>query len=148
MSVNEGLITFTVPGPPVPWARAARKGSKHSFTPLKQKRYKEDVQWLARTAMKGQDPFQGPIVCDIEFGMPVPISYSPAKRQACLDGELWPIYKPDIDNLAKIIKDALNEIVYDDDSQVVGLRLKKFYSDNPGVEIVVARMVPEAESQE
>lgn len=132
------IIAFLVPGPPVPWARAARKGKGHSFTPPRQAQYKQDVQWMARAAMKGRPPLQGPVALDIEFALPVPLSYSKAKRQACLEGDLFPTGKPDVDNLAKIIKDALNTIAYVDDSQVVGLKLKKYYSATPGAALAVA----------
>lgn len=35
------------------------------------------------------------------------------------------IYKPDIDNIAKLILDALNGIAYEDDAQVVILQCAK-----------------------
>lgn len=47
------------------------------------------------------------------------------------------IRKPDIDNLAKAVKDALRGIVYRDDSQVVDLHVRKVYGTSPGVEIRV-----------
>ena len=43
--------------------------------------------------------------------------------------------RPDCDNLAKSILDALNGIAYDDDSQICSLSVFKFYGDEPRVEI-------------
>jgi Holliday junction resolvase RusA-like endonuclease len=57
------------------------------------------------------------------------------------------IRRPDVDNLAKAIKDALRGIVYRDDSQIVRLQVEKRYGDTPGVEIVVARLVAPAPAQ-
>lgn len=50
-----------------------------------------------------------------------------------LNGEINPTTKPDTDNIAKIILDALNGIAYHDDSQVVDLRVCKRYAEQPKV---------------
>ena len=46
-----------------------------------------------------------------------------------------PTKKPDIDNVIKIITDALNGIAYDDDAQIVSLSATKFYDENPHVDV-------------
>lgn len=46
-----------------------------------------------------------------------------------LNGELFPTKKPDPDNIAKSIMDALNSVAYKDDSQVVSLIVFKRYID-------------------
>lgn len=46
-----------------------------------------------------------------------------------------PTKKPDCDNIAKIILDALNGIAYHDDSQVVGLEVEKYYDSHARVEV-------------
>lgn len=45
-----------------------------------------------------------------------------------LANRILPEKKPDCDNIAKIILDALNKIAYIDDSQVIELVVKKRYS--------------------
>ena len=55
------------------------------------------------------------------------------KRKMIEEGTLYPIVKPDIDNVAKAILDALNGVVYKDDNQIVELHIKKLYSDEPRV---------------
>lgn len=35
--------------------------------------------------------------------------------------------KPDLDNLAKFVKDALNGVAYKDDSQIINLTVSKIY---------------------
>ncbi|MDF2537449.1 MAG: Holliday junction resolvase [Herbinix sp.] len=47
--------------------------------------------------------------------------------------KIRPTKKPDIDNIAKVILDALNGIAYKDDTQVVTLEVRKFYKDTPCV---------------
>ena len=48
-------------------------------------------------------------------------------------GVEMPCKKPDLDNIAKGILDAMNGIIYKDDVQVVRLSLQKHYSTEPGV---------------
>ena len=60
------------------------------------------------------------------------------KKQAALQNEtLRPTTKPDVDNYAKGVKDACNGILWRDDSQVVELFVRKFYSLNPRVVVKV-----------
>lgn len=54
-----------------------------------------------------------------------------------LEGKIRPMKTPDCDNIAKVCLDALNEIAYPDDSQVVALLVLKYYDENPRVEIVL-----------
>lgn len=49
--------------------------------------------------------------------------------QEMVKGNIKPTKKPDCDNVAKIVLDALNGIAYPDDSQVVSLCVRKFYTD-------------------
>jgi Holliday junction resolvase RusA-like endonuclease len=53
--------------------------------------------------------------------------------------------KPDADNLIKVVKDALNSVVYGDDSQVADQRCVKAYSDRPRVEVTVTPLVDGAQ---
>lgn len=45
--------------------------------------------------------------------------------------------KPDTDNIAKSVLDALNKIAYDDDSQVVSLHVYKLYEEVEGVKVTI-----------
>lgn len=42
-----------------------------------------------------------------------------------------------VDNLAKLVKDALNGVFWRDDAQVVDLTVKKRYSDVPRTEVMI-----------
>jgi Holliday junction resolvase RusA-like endonuclease len=78
-----------------------------------------------------------PIVAVIKICMPVPASYSKARRQACLDTRELPTKKPDWDNVAKAITDSLNGIVYVDDCQIVSVYITKRYSIEAGVDVTI-----------
>ncbi|AVK98860.1 RusA family crossover junction endodeoxyribonuclease [Lysinibacillus sphaericus] len=67
----------------------------------------------------------------------IPKSFSKKKHQQAVDGELRPTTKPDVDNLAKGIKDGLSKVIWHDDSQVTELFVCKWYSDNPRAEVTI-----------
>jgi Holliday junction resolvase RusA-like endonuclease len=65
----------------------------------------------------------------------IPKSASKKKRLLMEKGEIRPTKKPDIDNVVKVYADALNEIAYHDDTQIVSLVCEKYYSGEPRVEV-------------
>lgn len=67
----------------------------------------------------------------------IPKSTSMKKHAAMIGGEIRPTKKPDLDNIMKICCDALNGLVFDDDSQIVYGVVQKYYSDRPRVEIYI-----------
>ena len=54
-----------------------------------------------------------------------------------LKDNISPIKKPDIDNIAKIILDALNQLAFKDDNQIVKLDIEKIYSEEEKVYIKI-----------
>jgi len=57
---------------------------------------------------------------------------------------LWKATKPDSDNVAKIVMDALNSLVWTDDAQVCELSVSQFYAakgESSHVEVEVWRLV-------
>lgn len=119
-------VTFTIVGKPCGKGRprfSTAGGYARSYTPAKTVEYENLVrmEWEKSGAKK----LEGVISAEIYAYFPIPKSVSKKKR-AALDGAAY-TKKPDCDNIAKIILDALNGIAYDDDSQVALLRVKKFY---------------------
>jgi Holliday junction resolvase RusA-like endonuclease len=51
--------------------------------------------------------------------------------------------RPDADNLAKFVLDALSRVIYNDDSQVVELLVKKFRCDigNSRTEVTIEKIM-------
>lgn len=78
-----------------------------------------------------------PLQAIISVYMPIPKGFSKVKRNSSLSGDLRPIVKPDCDNIAKNINDALNGIAYPDDKQIVSLIVNKFYSDDERVTVAI-----------
>lgn len=50
---------------------------------------------------------------------------------------LRPTTKPDTDNIAKLVMDAMNKKLYLDDSQISDLRVKKYFGLKPRVEVKI-----------
>lgn len=72
----------------------------------------------------------------------MPKSASKKKKAAMLAGEIRPTKKPDMDNVIKIIADSLNQVAYRDDTQIVDCQCRKFYSENPRVEVTIKTVEP------
>ena len=116
-------IHFTVPGDAVPFARTRINKGGALFTPPKQRSYEGVIKTFALKAMGGQPAIKGPIHLIIRAEYLVPKSWSKKKRAAAE----WKESKPDADNIAKIFKDAMNKIVFEDDAQVAYLIVQKKY---------------------
>jgi Holliday junction resolvase RusA-like endonuclease len=71
-----------------------------------------------------------PIKADIYVYYQIPKSYSKSKRDKCIKNLIRPTKKPDADNVAKIILDSLNGIAYKDDTQIVDLRVYKYFTED------------------
>ena len=70
--------------------------------------------------------------------MTIPKGFSKKKREQGLAGKIRPIVKPDCDNIAKNINDALNGIVYPDDKQITGLTILKKYSNSEYTSVFIS----------
>lgn len=92
--------------------------------------YQQQSRWYSENALE--------VVINAFYS--IPKSVSKKNRELMLRGNLRPCKKPDIDNVVKIILDALNGIAYKDDTQVVDLYVRKKYSDQPRVEIVISEL--------
>jgi Holliday junction resolvase RusA-like endonuclease len=129
------MISFQIPGEPVPFARAGSNKSRR-FTPPKQSDFMAVVRLYASRAMAGQEPFDGPLALRVRAVYLVPASW-PQKRK---DAARWKSSKPDADNIVKILKDAMNTIVFYDDAQVASLQVQKIYGPVAGVTISISRL--------
>lgn len=127
---NNATVEFTIPGDVVPWARAGSKG-KIRFTPKKQSDYMAAVKLIGSAAMKGKPPLEGPIMLDITATYPWPAAMSQKKRTN--PAAQWRTARPDLDNIGKLIGDALNRIAWADDSQIACSMLRKVYGEQPGL---------------
>ena len=138
--MSDPFVTIRLDGPPRGKGRP-RFGRRGDFvavwTDKKTMAYEELLSQAAVEAMKPNLPHLGALSVRIEAGTVIPTSWSQKKRQAALAGDLSPTGKPDFDNLAKCVGDALNKIVWRDDSQIIVCAFRKFYSATPGLTVSV-----------
>ena len=128
-------VEFVIKGKPVAKARPRVLKSGITYTQKKTKDYEELVQQVYKLQV-GEYLGESALLCEIDFYFSIPKSYSKKRKQAIIEGEELYTKKPDLDNLAKTITDALNGVAYKDDSQIIEMKLKKRYS--PEDKVVVA----------
>jgi Holliday junction resolvase RusA-like endonuclease len=135
-------LIFKVPGKPVGKGRprfvTKGKGGKplpypKTYTPKTTKEYEHKVIKAFLQAAGRKLLLRCPVHIDIVAHYYIPQSASKIDRAAMLNGKLLPTKKPDLDNVAKIILDALNGIAWQDDSQVCELTKRKRFGDPPRV---------------
>jgi len=129
-------INFTIPGPPKGKQRARTLKTGFSYTPKETVQYENLVKTCCQTVMSCP-PMQEMVQVGVLAYYPIPKSASKKKRADMESGKLRPIVKPDLDNIMKVVCDALNQIAYRDDSQIVAAYLAKMYSGTPRVEVEI-----------
>jgi Holliday junction resolvase RusA-like endonuclease len=128
-TMNE-QITFTVPGKPVAKGRARSTRSGRHYTPERTRVAESTVlaNWFLQVGID-REPHAGPFTIEIVSTFEAPKSWSKAKRAAAIRGEIPHTTKPDADNLLKLIKDALINAAYRDDSQAFHVGARKQYGE-------------------
>lgn len=140
------MIRFDVRGLPI------AQGSKRTFMVGKKDGPKRPVivessraglkPWRTTLAEHAQQHapeqlLEGPLLVTLAFRLPVPKSAPKTRR-------LHAVKKPDIDKLTRAVLDAMKNVIYRDDSQIVFLVASKVlaYDEPPGVTITVERPNP------
>lgn len=147
ISASRQTISFSVRTKPVPKARARvttrRIGKRvvaHAYTPKTTADFEMTVRTAALRAMIGIEPLTGALFARIDCVLPIPASWPLRKREAARVGSIYPTSKPDLDNLKKAVLDAMNGVVYKDDSQVVSDAGEKRYGDEPRVDVFIQEL--------
>lgn len=68
-----------------------------------------------------------PIKINIVAYVNIPISANKTQKKLMEEDKIKPVKKPDVDNVAKLVLDALNGVAYEDDLQVISLQVEKRY---------------------
>lgn len=130
-------IYIIIEGVPVPKGRPrfARRGKfVTTYTPDKTRNYESKIEAAGRKAIGLMIPFDEAIKLVMSINLPIPASMSKKNRELAITGVLRPTKRPDYDNFAKCL-DALNGVVFKDDSQIVDVEISKYYSESPSLEI-------------
>ena len=137
---------FEVPGTPMAWKRAratVRFGHASRFEDKIQTSYKADIRSYLRKECGQVVASPCPFTLVLYFLFPLLKSdYTSTGKLgkhglAKLKGEELRIKKPDTDNLVKRVRDALNGVVWLDDSQVNQIVAVKGYSESPKTRVFI-----------
>ena len=134
------MVTFKVDADPVGKQRAryAKRGNfVQTYTPDKTRNYESLIKEAAIEAMGSSEPLETPVTLYLYIRAPIPKSLPKKRIEACLNGLEKPIKKPDASNVLKSVEDAMNGVVYKDDSQIVNIHVSKVYSSQSGVDVCV-----------
>lgn len=123
------VTAFMIPGNPKGKERPRVNTSTHrAYTPESTKHYEQVVRYnYIGATPPGNRYHNGPCEVEVTACFQVPSSWSKKKQDMAMAGLLEPEIKPDCDNIAKAILDALNGLAYKDDSQVTKLTVRKCY---------------------
>lgn len=130
------MIQFTIPGAPVGKGRPRMTRSGHAYTPAQTRNREAYVKLLATEAMAGAPPLDGPVSVAVEIRCAVPASWPKGRRAEALVGRIRP-GKPDLDNVLKLVLDAMNGVVVLDDKQVAEAAAMKRYDVLPETQVCV-----------
>lgn len=129
------VLDVTVLGIPVAKGRPRFSGNGHAFTPDATRRAESRFANAVAThcldsglsvigGRGGMLPLKGALAAEVVF-------VTKAKATA----------RPDLDNLLKLVLDALNGIVWNDDSQVISIKTKKIQNaENPSTRLRVWKL--------
>lgn len=119
-------VTVSVPGTPVAKGRP-RLGRGYTYTDDKTRVAETALAWRFKDAC--DEPLEGPLIVLLAFSFEPPERWRKAQKQAVADGARPPHpIKPDLDNLTKLVLDAGNGTLWNDDAQIVSLAAHKSYA--------------------
>lgn len=125
---SEASLRFAVYGRPRPKSRPriVRIGhSSHAYTPRETTAYESRVRDVAAREVSARDAWD----MEARVWMRI-VAYMPGRHRV------------DLDNVAKAITDACNGVLYDDDSQIDELYVRREIDrEHPRVEVEVGHMV-------
>lgn len=140
------MIVFEMWGKPQGKARARtfynhRLGRSQSVTPTNTVLYENYIKECYNTAENSEVWFnKEPLAMKIVALFEIPKSFTKKQRADIENGLLFPTKKPDADNIAKVVCDALNGVAYTDDTQIIDLHILKFYTtQRPRVIVEIKR---------
>lgn len=139
------LLSFTIPGVPVAWARTT--GGRH--TPKKQRAHStmvRDIAWAARVTARWSH-LHDPVKVYVLAVWPRPKKVHHMDPCYGNPGRVWRPAVPDIDNIAKQVLDGVGGSgVWDDDRQVCQIIAEKVWAaegESPGTHVTITSLKTE-----
>lgn len=117
-----------------PKAKQSFRIGKHSYQSKAVTDYQRAIRAMA-LAQTSQDmrPLSGELYVSIEFVWKHPKSWGKKRIAELRERSIYKSSRPDIDNLCKGVFDALNGVIWNDDSQIVAIHAWKRYGYNDAI---------------
>lgn len=112
--------------------------TKNVYTPNNTKKYEKLIkeQYKKADGVISQKDISIRIIANFK----IPKSYTKKKIKEIEEGKLRP-HKIDVDNIAKVVMDALNKVAYEDDRQIVNLEVSKRYTkEEENIQIFITEL--------
>lgn len=135
-------IRIEVPGTPVGKARPRvtfQGGRARAYTTDRTREYENRVK-TSYLKKYGRKQLDGALQVDVIAYFEPPRSTSKRMRASMLDGDVPYTKKPDIDNIIKSVTDALNEVAYADDSEIIAVYGFKCYGEYAHTDVVITKI--------
>jgi len=140
----KGSITLEIPGDPKaktrPKVRVIRKKGAFRGSSYNSSENIKNEEWLGSVAIEyaPEEPHDWAVTVEATYFFRIPKSKPKWWQWMAYRGFIRPITKPDLDNLNKLLWDALTRAgFWNDDSQVVAESSKKRYSNKPRTHIII-----------
>lgn len=144
-------ISFSIPGKPFGWQRVApsarivgKGADQRAIATMHDTREnldaKGEIKRLYKIAARGHNTKSGPVMLRLVAVFPTPESWPRATQKLAQQGKVWHVGKPDLDNIEKLILDALNKLAWADDGQVAMVQKAKRYGNPARVEVTITAL--------
>lgn len=139
---SDVTLTVTIPGAPATGGVRHLKATGFTYTPKNVAEWRAFVRMLVLEECREFIPRGYPVELTILVTKPQPSSY-PKKPTAKVPCPWAWTTKPDLDNVAKQITDAVKSVAMDDDNQITDMILRKRWGEREEVQITVRRVSAE-----
>lgn len=98
-----------------------------AYTPENTKDYELLIKQYFKLKYPRYVPLENRVAVKIIAQFKIPKSATKKDKLLIEEGRLSPAKKPDIDNIIKIVLDALNKMAFKDDNQITKIEVEKIY---------------------
>ena len=106
-----------------------------AYTPNNTKDYENLIKQYFKIKYPRYIPLENRVSVKIMAYFKIPKSTTKKDKMLIEEGKLSPTKKPDIDNIVKIILDALNKMAFKDDNQITKLEIEKVYAEEEKITV-------------
>lgn len=132
------MYEFEIPGKVIGKGRPRiNTNTARAYTPAKTKEYEELVKQYFIIKYRSRNLLEGRLKVTIVAYIGIPKNTSKKDREEMLLNNISPTKKPDIDNIIKVILDALNQMAFKDDNQITKIEVEKVYSEEEKVYVKI-----------